>query len=52
MTDYGIFMEKYGNKVLQKYNLPASEEIEAMKINGIDPDTGLNLEEEEEEEDD
>jgi hypothetical protein len=41
--NYEEFMERYGNKVREKYNLPTEEEIEAMKANGIDPDTGLEL---------
>ena len=41
--NYKEFMERYGNKVREKYNLPTKEEIEAVKANGIDPDTGLEL---------
>ena len=37
------FMGKYGNKVREKYDLPTEEEIEAMKVNSIYPDTGLEL---------
>ena len=40
---YEEFMERYGNKVWEKCNLPTEEEIEAMKANVIDPDTGLEL---------
>ena len=40
---YEEFMERYSNKVWEKYNIPTEEEIETMKANGIDPDTGLEL---------
>jgi hypothetical protein len=40
---YEAFMEKYGNKVQANYDIPTEEEVEAMKANGIDPDTGLEL---------
>ncbi len=33
-------MKKYGNEVLATYNLLSNEEIEAMKKNKYDPNTG------------
>lgn len=40
---YEAFMEKYGNKVQANYDIPTEEEVEVMKANGIDPDTGREL---------